>query len=192
MSVSAGGRRCRRGGNASNARHSCPPKQLADLQNASVHAHRIRIRFLFSECEPADGMSAAAKKGDFGTSRQAARPSGYIDDRPDGRGVTACGTLRRGRYLELTLGSASCGSTGTGGLGCPSNWPRAQRYSIETLRPSAQPACTRPRAAARSLGQTRIVLNRDLHERPLAPPGGPCLAMGQKGCLDYVIRRVSR
>jgi hypothetical protein len=22
--------------------------------------------------------------------------------------------------------------------------------------------------------------------------GGPCLAMGQKGCLDYVIRRVSR
>jgi hypothetical protein len=36
---------------------------------ATWAAHKTDCQFDFLECEPADGMSAAAEKGDFGTSR---------------------------------------------------------------------------------------------------------------------------
>src|SRR5262245_24938904 len=54
------------------------------------HGGRKKTPAHFFECKPADGMSAATeKKWDFGTSRWAARQSGYINGRRDERGERA-------------------------------------------------------------------------------------------------------
>src|SRR6266851_724812 len=58
----------------------------------------------FSECEPADGTSAANRKNrEFGTSHQAARRLGYINHATRRKGESACGpqlALRDPTYLK--------------------------------------------------------------------------------------------
>jgi hypothetical protein len=69
-------------------------------------AHKTGCQFDFFERNLAEGMSAATEKMDFGTSLWAARPSSYIDDRLDGRGMTACGTFETFRDVRFVAAPA--------------------------------------------------------------------------------------
>jgi hypothetical protein len=67
---------------------------------------RQAARFDFFERNLAEGTSAATEKMGFGTSLWAARPSSYIDDRPDGRGMTACGSFETFRDVHFVAAPA--------------------------------------------------------------------------------------
>jgi hypothetical protein len=64
--------------------HRVPFREILECGDRGSSQKGCQVEFF--ECKPADGMSAAAEKMDFGTSRWAARWLCYIDGRLDGRG----------------------------------------------------------------------------------------------------------